>query len=678
MECEAWNDDPFACKSHSGPKSFHKTLDNKDGHECHSRRHVMSEDIESIMINVEENTSCHDFNIRSHLKADYINSITSMTTFAPVDHESTLFKAPTTPPLVGCQVAQWIPDITPVVNIQMLDEIGTLGHRFLGPKRNFSVFTFSTLTLNYTSSLCKQLKKIKYDHDDDITQSDIFYITSEEVISLLSKLPIYNHELGRNLPLPDAIPDRNFIINETDHYDRFWKGNLESISLVYSVLWEEVKSNMEPLKHLYGLLDSTTSLPSTAAANLCQRPTDLPCSVQDVVDVMYKIFPQLSTEIAHLRASPVTNVAVSESTKQPQSELIVHANESASFETADKSVHLPTGHSREIATLPTAGRPSYHHPTPIIVASTSTPSLRQPPDPGFTRHFLSGSIRSEPYSALNTHPIPIAAAKLNLSAAETTSYAASEANSSVYGQLKRAAPTARVPPPAQYLGKENVVTAGLSQTPLRDPIDKSAYGLARVVRKEGSTVRDAVDIDSSNKICILQYLEEVLVRQTTILPPPDADCLPVTRLQIVVPDAYLSQAPRGNVGEITLGWTSMTGRILTDNKPIMEMVRPIPVRSSPNQTVPTFRSNENNGRILSRPDGQGWRGGSYQTSSPTVVTDDSYHSNTKVRMNGTVSGKLIQHRPVSVVRAQCPVCDAQFPQDKLEAHVSLCILNAAF
>ena len=100
-------------------------------------------------------------------------------------------------------------------------------------------------------------------------------------------------------------------------------------------------------------------------------------------------------------------------------------------------------------------------------------------------------------------------------------------------------------------------------------------GRAVCVRETGSTVRDNIDIDSSQIVCRLQLDDVVHYDRTALCPPPDSDCIAVTRLRIYVCRAEdTSENDRNKPQKYTLvkGWVSLTGRVYDDTDPIMEII----------------------------------------------------------------------------------------------------------
>jgi len=148
-------------------------------------------------------------------------------------------------------------------------------------------------------------------------------------------------------------------------------------------------------------------------------------------------------------------------------------------------------------------------------------------------------------------------------------------------------------------------------------------GVAVVIRSGGATMRDAPDIDTSSVVGRLASGALFLFTETLVLPAPDDECVPVTRLRGRPADmsAHLDHS-----GEI---WVSLTGRTVDDHAPILEIL-----------SMPTPRLQQNQ----------------RTEPSPSVLTD---------------------RKTPSILRAKsCPLCDMPFERNvtlsEREGHLAEC------
>jgi hypothetical protein len=95
-------------------------------------------------------------------------------------------------------------------------------------------------------------------------------------------------------------------------------------------------------------------------------------------------------------------------------------------------------------------------------------------------------------------------------------------------------------------------------------------GKARVIRPDGATIRDGIDIDTSNIIYKLKQgdVVEYDTVEWTQLSADDDDIVSVQRLHVTAMQTSSSQGK----SEYITGWASLTGRTIDDMCPIFEIL----------------------------------------------------------------------------------------------------------
>ena len=175
-------------------------------------------------------------------------------------------------------------------------------------------------------------------------------------------------------------------------------------------------------------------------------------------------------------------------------------------------------------------------------------------------------------------------------------------------------------------------------------------GHAVCIRQGGATVRDDIDIDSSNE-CLYrqQHQETFYFTKIEMLPPPDEECVPVFRLF-----GYLIRD-----GGRCYGWTSLTGRTIEDKKPILRITKtPVWLKSHPLRDH-IISTSTLSSRTLSA---------EHALSSTTHVSSTPASGVTTPQLSGGV-----------LKTANCPVCNMLFSADMSliarQSHVNQCLMD---